>query len=302
MAASAVLALVVMVVTVTAAAVLVLVVMVVTVTTAAALVLVVMVVTVTAAATLVLVVMVVIAAAALALMVMVVTVGVLSLDAGQHLLLQGGVLDGGEDGLSVQLLPGGGEQHRMGVVFFEGCYGLLQLLRGELLGAGENHGAGGANLVEVELPEILQIALDFAGVYHGDIAVECKFGQVCHGSLHSGDDVGQFSHAGGFDENAVGVELGIDVLQGLAEVAHQGAADAAGGHFGDLNPCFLEETAVYADFAKLVFNEHQPLPGIGLCQELFNEGGLTGAEKAGYNINFCHRETSFSGARPQCVV
>ena len=53
----------------------------------------------------------------------------------------------------------------------------------------------------------------------------------------------------------------------------------------------LQETAVDADLAKLVFNEHQLLTLIGLAEHLLDERGLTGAQKTRYNVDFCHKAT-----------
>ena len=83
----------------------------------------------------------------------------------------------------------------------------------------------------------------------------------------------------------------MDLAQGLVKVAHQRAADAAGGHLADLHAGILQETAVDADLAKLVFNEHQLLALIGLAEHLLDERGLTGAQKARYNVDFCHKTT-----------
>ena len=83
-------------------------------------------------------------------------------------------------------------------------------------------------------------------------------------------------HAGGLDDDAVGGVVGQHLLQGGAEVAHQGAADAAGVHLGDLHTGVLEKTAVDADLAELVFDEDDLLTVEGLVQQLFDESGLAG--------------------------
>ena len=207
---------------------------------------------------------------------------------GQQLVREGHLLDGGEDGLAVQLVPRGGDDGGVRVLLPQHGHGGLQLLLAQLLGAGEDDGAGGLDLVVVELAEVLHIHLDLGGVRHGDEAVELQLGGLGHGVLHRHDHVAELAHAGGLDEDAVGVELLRHLLQGLVEVAHQRAADAAGGHLGDLHAGLLQEAAVDADLAELVLDEHQLLAGVGLGQQLFDEGGLTGPEKAGDNVDFCH--------------
>ena len=212
----------------------------------------------------------------------------------QQLVGQGHLLDGGEDGLAVQLVPGGGEDGGIGVLLPQHGHGGIQLLLAELLGPGEEDGAGGFDLVVVELAEVLHVDLHLGGVRHGDEAVELHVLGVGHGVLHRHDHVGELAHAGGLDEDAVGVELGLDVLEGLVEIAHQGAADAPGGHLGDLDAGLLQKAAVDADLAELVFDQHQLFALEGLRQQLFDEGRLTGTQKAGDDVDFGHMIKSFA--------
>ena len=86
----------------------------------------------------------------------------------------------------------------------------------------------------------------------------------------------------------------MHVLQRLVEVAHQGAADAPGGHLADMHAGILQEPAVDADLAELVFDQYQLLAGERLGQQLFDEGRLARAQKTGDNIDLCHSKTFFS--------
>ena len=208
----------------------------------------------------------------------------------QQLLRQGHLLHGGEDGLPVQLVPGGGEDGGVRILLPEHVHRGLQLLLGELLGPGENDGAGRLHLVVVELAEVLHIDLHLGGVHHGDKAVEPQLRHIRDGVLHRHDDIRQLAYAGGLDENAVRVELVRHLLQRLVEVPHKGAADAPGGHLGDLHAGLLQKAAVNADLAELVFNQHQLLPGEGLGEQLFDEGGLASPQEAGDNVDFCHSD------------
>ena len=70
-------------------------------------------------------------------------------------------------------------------------------------------------------------------------AVQLHFRGLRHRALYGGNHIAELAHAGGLNQNAVGVKLPLHVLQRLAEVAHQGAADAPGGHLGDLDPGVL---------------------------------------------------------------
>ena len=146
------------------------------------------------------------------------------------------------------------------------------------------------HLVVEELAEVLHIDLGLGGVHHGDKAVEVQIGCLGLDALHGGNDVGQLAHAGGLDDDAVRGVVGQNLLEGRAEVAHQRAADAAGVHLGDLHPGVLQKAAVNADLAKLVFDEHDLLAAEHLVQQLLDESGLAGAQKAGDNVDFCHGE------------
>ena len=219
--------------------------------------------------------------ALLAVVMMVMVLVLVGLVLGTHLLQQlvrqGHLLDGGQDGLAVQLVPGGSDDGGIGVFLPEHGHGGLQLLLRHLLSPGEDDGAGGLDLVVVELTEVLHIDLHLGGVRHGDKAVELHLGNVLYGVLHRHDHVAELANAGGLNEDAVGVELRLHVLQSLVEVAHQRTTDAAGGHLGDLDAGFLQEAAVNVDLAKFVFDQHQLFALVGLRQQLFDEGGLTGA-------------------------
>ena len=171
-------------------------------------------------------------------------------------------------------------------------YGVVQLELGNGIGAGEDDGGGGFNLVVIELAEVLRIHLDLAGIHHRHGIAQ---GDIVGGDLvHSADDIGQLAHAGGLNNDPVGGILANHLLQGLAEVAHQGAANAAGVHFGDVDTGILQEAAVDADFAKFVFNQHQLLALVALGNHLFNQCGFTCTQETGININFGHKKCLFS--------
>ena len=208
----------------------------------------------------------------------------------QQLVRQGHLLHGAEDGLAVQHVPGGGQNGGIGVLLPQQRHGGLQLLLIQLLRPAQNDRPGGLDLIVIELAEVLHVYLHLGGVRHGDEAVQLHVRHVLHGVLHRHDHVTELAHAGGLDEDAVGVELLMYLLQRLVEVAHQGAADAAGGHLTDLHAAVLQKAAVDADLAELVLDEHQLLALERLRQQLLDQGRLARAQKAGYDVNFCHSE------------
>ena len=220
-----------------------------------------------------------------------VLVGVLLVGLGSHsdqLSLE--VVLGGhglQDLLAGQGVPGGGDDGSGGVLLAQHGHSGGDLLLGGVLGAAQDDAACVADLVVVELTEVLHIHLDLVDVGHGNEAAQLNIQMLGH-ALDSAGHVGQLADAGGFDNDAVGVVLLHHLLQSGAEIAHQRAADAAGVQLIDLDAGLLQKAAVDADLAELVLDEHDLLACKGLFDELLDKGGLTGAKEAGENINFGH--------------
>ena len=218
-------------------------------------------------------------------------VGVLLVGLGSHgdqlglEIVLGG--HGLEDLLTGQGVPGGGHDGGGGVLLPQHGHGSSDLLLGSVLGTAQDDAACMADLVVVELTEVLHIHLDLVHVGHGDKAVQLHIQMFGH-AFHSAGHVGELAHAGGLDHDAVGVVLLHHLLQGGAEVAHQRAADAAGVQLVDLDAAFLQKAAVNADLAELVLNQNDLLAGKGLFDELFDQRSLTGTQEAGENIDFGH--------------
>ena len=197
----------------------------------------------------------------------------------------------GHDLLAVEGHPVGGDNGGGGVLFLQHLDGSVDLFLGCLAGAAEDQAGCVADLIVVELTEVLHIQFDLVDIGHGDKAVELN-GQGLGHALHGAGDVGQLAHAGRLDEDAVGV-IGLDhLLEGFPEVAHQGAADAAGVELVDLDARLPHEAAINADLTELVLDEDQLLAAEGLLDQLLDEGRLAGAQKAGENVNLgfglCH--------------
>ena len=209
----------------------------------------------------------------------------------KKLVAQRHLFDGGEDGLAVQLVPRSRQNGGVGVLLAQHRGGSLELFLRELLRTGKNDRAGGLDLVVVELTEVLHIDLDLAGVGHGDIAVELELAQaLVDGALDGDDDVRELADAARLNEDAVGVELRHDLFERLVEVTDEGAADAARGHLGDLDAGLLQKAAVDVDLAEFVFDQHELFAAVGFRDQLFDERGLAGAQKAGENVNFRHKK------------
>lgn len=184
-----------------------------------------------------------------------------------HIMFVG--FHGLQDLFSGDLIPGGGDDDSVAVVRAQLCHGGGHLFLAHVLSAGEDDGVGMLDLVVEKLAEVLHIHFALGGVSHGDEAVQlhgCRF----RGALYGADYVAEFAYAGRFDDHAVGMELLDDIVQRRAEIAHQGAADAPGIHFGNVDAGGLQKAAVNADFAELVFDQHHLLAFVGLFQQLFD--------------------------------
>ena len=193
--------------------------------------------------------------------------------------------------LAGEIFPGSGDDRGSLVVGAQQGNHILQLLFAHAGSAGKHDAAGMLDLVVEELTEVLHIHLALVGVCHGGEAVENGLFHLQ--ALDGTDHVRQLAHAGGLDEDPVGMILLQHLAQSLAEVAHQAAADAAGVHLGDFDAGVLEETAVDTDLTKLVFDEHQLFALVGLFDELFDQRGLACAQKAGKNVDLGHVFASF---------
>ena len=251
---------------------------------------------VAAAALLVMIVVVmmlmVVAAAALLVMIVVVMMlmAVSLLGQACQLTFQGiGALHGLQELGTGQILPGGGDDDGGGIVLAEQADGGLDLGGGGGVGMGEDDAAGVLHLIVEKLAEILHIHLALARINNRGKAVQ--YGPLGGGTLYGADHVGELTHTRRLDQNTVGGILGQHLGQGLAEVAHQGAADTSRVHFVDLNACLGQKASVDADLAEFVLDQHQLLACVGLGDELFDEGGFTGTQKAGENVDFGHDES-----------
>ena len=196
-----------------------------------------------------------------------------------------GALDGLQDLPAVELVPGRRDDDGLGVALPQQGQGGLQLLRADAAGAAEHDGPGVADLVVVELAEVLDIHLALRRVADRHRRVHVH---ALH-ALYGADDVAQLADAAGLDQDAVGV-VGLDhLVQRLGKVAHQGAADAAAVELVHLDARLGHEAAVDADLAEFVLDQHELLARVGLRDQLLDQRGLARAQEAGKNIYLCHK-------------
>ena len=148
----------------------------------------------------------------------------------------------------------------------------VELSLGDVAGTGQDDGAGILDLVLVELLEVLQVDLALAGVDDGNSAADLGALDL----LDSSHYVRELADAGWLDEDTVRGELVDNFLQRGAEVADQGAADAAGVHLGDLDAGFFQESAVDADLSEFILDEDELLSIVAIGDELLDESGFSG--------------------------
>ena len=191
----------------------------------------------------------------------------------------------GDDLCAGQDGPVGGDDGGGGVLLGQQGDGGSDLLLTGVAGAAQDDAGRMADLVVIELTEVLHIHLDLVHVGDGNKAVQDD-GQILGDALDGAGHVGQLADARRLNEDAVRVVGLDDLLQCLAEITDQAAADAAGVQLIDLNAGLAHEAAVDADLAEFVFDQDDLLTGEGLLDELFDKGGLAGAEEAGENVDF----------------
>ena len=115
---------------------------------------------------------------------------------------------------------------------------------------------------------------------------------LVHQIHHGAADVGELAHAGGLDDDAVGM-IGVhQLVQCGLKVAHQRAADAAGIQFGNLDAGIAHEAAVHADLAVFVFQQNDLLVIERAAEQFFDQRGFARAQEAGYNVDFGHKFNS----------
>ena len=182
---------------------------------------------------------------------------------------------GGKDLGAGDLIPGGGDQ---AAVRIKGTQEFHRLKRFGIIfaaGAAENEQVGMDDLVIEKLAEVAHVHFALGSIDDRDLCTELN-------ALHRADSlrhIRQFSDARGLDDDAVRRVSFHDLLEGFAKVPHQGAADAAGIHFRDLNAGILQKTAVNGDLAEFVFDQNEFFALIGFLDQLADERGLPRPEK-----------------------
>ena len=192
---------------------------------------------------------------------------------------------GGEQLLAGQVLPRGGDDAGVLIQAAQHGNGLVEALLRALRRAGQQDGTGMRHLILEKLTEVLEVHLGLERVNNGYEAVQLNLEVRV---LYRSDNVRQLADAGRLDQDAVRMVLVHNIVQRLAEVANQRAADAACVHLVYNNAGILEEAAVNADLTELVLDQNNLLTLERIGQQTLDEGRLAGTQKTGNNINFSH--------------
>ena len=187
-----------------------------------------------------------------------------------------------------QLIPESGDQGSLGIMLTQQSHSGIQLGLRDGVRPGQDDGLCRFDLIIVKLAEVLHIDLHLACISNCHGAAQNHI--VTDDLLHSLHNIGQLAHAGGFNNDPVGMIPLNDLHQCLTEIAHQAAANTAGVHLGNVDAGILQEAAIDADLTEFIFDEHQLLAAVGLLDHLLDKGGLAGTQKAGVNINDSHRK------------
>ena len=185
-----------------------------------------------------------------------------------------------------KLIPGCGNDGGIFIVLTEHCHSRIQLFLRNKICTRQNDGACGFHLIVIEFAKVLHINLYLGGICHSNGKAQRNI--LTGHLLGSCDHVGKLANAGRLDQNAVRMKFIDHLLQCLAKITHQAAANAAGVHLCNVNACVLQKAAVNADLTKFILDQHQFLALIGFLDHFLDKRGFTSAQKAGKNINFYH--------------
>ena len=195
-------------------------------------------------------------------------------------------LHGGKQLLSVQLSPRCGHDNSRSVMLLEECYCFFNFLFGCIVGVRQNDAPCIFDLIVEEFSEISHIHLALVDIRNGGKSVQHR--TVRGGVLNCADNVRKLSNSGRLDENTVGMILVQHLFERLSEISNQGATNAPAIHFGHFYSCVLHKSAIDADFAEFVLNQHQFFACVCFLQKFFDQRSLPCSQKSRENINLRH--------------
>ena len=180
------------------------------------------------------------------------------------------------DRLSVQIVPGRGDDSCGAVQLTDDCDILCQLFLTHILCAGKNDTGRGCDLIIKEFLEVPVIDLAAVRVYDGGIT--CQLQPV--NSSDSPKDIRELSDTGRFNDDpfrGIGIQY---LFQTGLKIPFQGTADTAAVDFPDFNSGFLQKSAVDADFSEFIFYQYDFLACEHVLDQFGDQGCFAGSKKA----------------------
>ena len=190
-----------------------------------------------------------------------------------------------------KLIPGGCYDRSMGISFPKHFHSLVQLLLGDGIRPGHNDRTGSFHLVIIELTEVFAVDLHFTGIHHSNGVAQSH---IFIGNLiDSADHIGQLAYTGRLDNDPFRGIIGDHLVQRLAKIAYQTAANTSRIHLGNIDTGILQEPTVNTNLTKFVLDQHQLLSAVMLLDHFFDKCSLAGSQKTGVNIDLSHCDPSF---------
>ena len=201
-----------------------------------------------------------------------------------HLGPQSVLLHCSENLCTVQLRPGGCDQARLRVHALEELCRLKDLLLSCGIRSAHHNEVRARHLVIEELAEVARIHLCLAGIHNRNLRANLRILDA----FHCRRDIRELPHAGGLNQDAVRGIVRDNLFQCLGEVPDQRAADAAGVHLRDLDPCILQESAVNGNVAEFILDQDKLFTLVCFLNQFTDQCGFSGTEKSGKNVDCCH--------------
>ena len=156
---------------------------------------------------------------------------------------------------TVKNIPRSGYNGCCGVLFAQKRNGFCNLFLVCTLGMRKNNATRVFDLVIEEFTKVLHIHFALFNVCNGGETVQKNVFYI--EVLNSTNNIRKLSNTRRLNQNAVGMVLVKYLLERFAKIANQRAANATAIHFGHFNTCILHKTAINADFAKFIFDQHE---------------------------------------------
>ena len=141
-------------------------------------------------------------------------------------------------------------------------------------------------LIRKELSEVFHVHLVSLGVDYRCEAVELYL--VILEILNGDDNIRQLAYTGWLDEYPVRIVLLDHLVERLAEVTYESAADASRYHLIDLYTGLSEEPCVDSDLAEFVLDQNDVLCLIAFGYKFLDQCCLACSEEPGEDVYFCH--------------